>query len=344
MKAFSSGFLLLAFHFLAAGSLSQSPQREEMTVWLASDLVLVPVSVISKKTGLPIGGLKREDLLLLEDGRPQHIVLFGHEDVPLSVLLLVEAWRVEDVARAAPVILNRLKPEDEVAVMIFWERPYLIQELTADKNLVIQKLERLAEEAGEEGTYFVEGPWGGFRVCSMLWNSIYEGAHYLVRVSEPGRRRAMIVFTYGLGEGPPVSEEEKEELKKKVLGQVYQSDIVINGILVGFPAHRFVWGVLGRPFFKPLGMEELVRITGGQIGSIKPGQFLKADKLIQLIDHLRAQYVLGYMPTNATRDGRIRKIKVELSSSAKKRYRDAQLRHRQGYVPQPAGEGAGERK
>jgi len=348
-KALSSGAFAIIFTFAAldfSPVQNQNPAQEQETlVQLRADLVLVPVEVTSKKSGLPVSGLKREDFVIFEDGVLQQIAFFGQDDIPLSLLLLIEAWHIRDVARAARLILARLKPEDEVAAMIFYGNPCLIQGFTKDKDLVAKKLEELAVK-GEHwwGLALLNNTctWQKYyHVYSLLWTSIYEGAEYMLRATERGGRRAMIVFTYNLGEGHPnmMTEKERRELKQKVLKRLYESDIVVSRVLLGYSYRRFIWGVMGRPAFKAFGMDELVKVTGGRMGSAKPGQQLNVDKLAQLIDHLRAQYVLGYVPANAARDGKFRKIKIELSPAAKKKYKDVQLRYRQGYIAAGGREG-----
>jgi VWFA-related protein len=51
------------------------------TLHIQSDLVLTNVVVRDKKTGAPVKGLTRDDFTVLEDGKPQQIVSFDHEDV-----------------------------------------------------------------------------------------------------------------------------------------------------------------------------------------------------------------------------------------------------------------------
>ncbi|MCX7751675.1 MAG: VWA domain-containing protein [Blastocatellia bacterium] len=349
-KVLTSTFLALLSAIPSANVLSvqqneNAAQREELEVRLTADLVLVPVEVTVKKTGLPVTGLKKEDFILFEDDKPQRIVFFGQDDIPLSLLLLVESRFIEEVARAARVVLGYLKPEDEVAIMVFHGKPCVIQELTREKDAVIARLEALAAEERNRGFDASESCWGTYHSIynrySLLWTSVYEGADYLLRSSDRGRRRAMIVFTFNLGEGDPrTSEKERRELRQKVLQRLYESDIVVSGVITSHFYVRFIWGVMGRPFFKGFGIDELVEVTGGRMGSAKPGEALNVEKLARLIAHLRAQYVLGYLPADATADGRLRRIKIELSPAAKKKHKDVELRYRQGYIYRRAREEA----
>jgi len=307
---------------------------QETPVHLKADLVLVPVAVTAKKTGLPVAGLRKEDFVLFDEGIPQKIVFFGQDDLPLSLLLLVEARFFENVARAARVILDRLRPEDEVAMMIFQGGPCLVQKFTTRKEAILDILEDLASKERSWELYQSEKCWGEYYVhYSLLWTSIYEAVTYMLHASERGRRRALLVFTFNLGEGDPrMSEQRRQELRQKVLERLYESDIVVFGVVTSRFYVRFIWGVMGRPLFKGFGMDELVEITGGRMGAAKPGEPPKVDAVARLIEDLRGRYVLGYEPTDITGGGRLRRIKVELSPQAKKRYKDVELRYRQGYI------------
>ena len=54
------------------------------------DLVTVDALVLQKNTARVVGGLKKEDFVLLEDGTKQEITHFSQDSLPLSVLLLID--------------------------------------------------------------------------------------------------------------------------------------------------------------------------------------------------------------------------------------------------------------
>ncbi len=102
-----------------------------------------------KKTGGTSRRVK-ERRFRFDEGVPQEIVFFGQEDLPLSLLSLVESRWFEDVARAVRVIRDRLRPEDDVAVMVFHRDPCVVQRFTAQKEAVIAASEDLASRARRE--------------------------------------------------------------------------------------------------------------------------------------------------------------------------------------------------
>ena len=61
----------------------------------------------------------------------------------------------------------------------------------------------------------------------------------------------------------------------------------------------------------PTMLNDITEVTGGRMFTISNPNEL-ADVATKIGIELRNQYVLGYRPTNMTRDGRWRKIKVKL--------------------------------
>src|SRR5207244_10267407 len=75
--------------FVFSSSSRQSP-ADEQTLKLRSDLVLVDVLPVQKKTGRVIGDLKRDDFTISEDGVQQTVEYFSKDKLPVSVVLLVD--------------------------------------------------------------------------------------------------------------------------------------------------------------------------------------------------------------------------------------------------------------
>src|SRR5690242_6200891 len=83
------------------------------------DLVTVDALVLQKDTARIVGGLKKEDFLIYEDGAKQEITHFSQDALPLSVLFLIDRGGCLDpfgdqVHRATREAIERLKPTDEV--------------------------------------------------------------------------------------------------------------------------------------------------------------------------------------------------------------------------------------
>ncbi len=112
------------------------------------DLVTVDALVLQKNTARIVGGLKKEDFALYEDGAKQEITHFSQDSLPLSVLLLIDRGGCLDpfnaqVHRAAVDAVARLKPVDEVAVMTYHNTTRLLQGFTRNRILIEEALDRI---------------------------------------------------------------------------------------------------------------------------------------------------------------------------------------------------------
>ena len=72
---------------------------------------------------------------------------------------------------------------------------------------------------------------------------------------------------------------------------------------------------------------EIARLTGGR--AVFPGTMKELEPMYASIAaEIHGQYVLGYVPTNAARDGKWRKVEIKLKRPPSERL---QLRTREGY-------------
>src|SRR5215510_6556641 len=124
-----------------------SPSRAEADVKVAEiiktdvDLVTIDALVLQKNTARVVGNLTQQDFLVSEDGSRQTITHFSQDNLPLSVLLLIDRGGCldpfgEEVRRAAKDALSHLKPTDEVAVMTYHDTAELQQGFTRDQRLL----------------------------------------------------------------------------------------------------------------------------------------------------------------------------------------------------------------
>src|SRR2546430_13443903 len=149
-------------------------------------LVAVDALVLQKNTARVVGGLKKEDFVLLEDGAKQEITHFSQDSLPLSVLLLIDRGGCLDpfgdiVHRAASGAIARLKPSDEVAVMTYHDTTRLLQRFTRDRSLIEDALNRVPAH-DEEADH-------------CLNTLFFDAADYMVKASNPVGRRVVIAIT-----------------------------------------------------------------------------------------------------------------------------------------------------
>ena len=84
-----------------------------------------------------VSNLSRDSFSIFEDGKPQKITSFRHEDVPVALGILVDnsgsmlPKRVK-LSEAAVKLVEASQGEDRVFVVNFGENPYLDQDFTSD--------------------------------------------------------------------------------------------------------------------------------------------------------------------------------------------------------------------
>src|SRR5262245_15354919 len=94
------------------------PESSLEVVKVDVDLVKIDAMVLQKNTARIVGGLKKEDFLLYEDGIKQEVTHFSQDELPLSVVLAIDRGPVcpykidtwsDEAHRAAREAIDRLK-------------------------------------------------------------------------------------------------------------------------------------------------------------------------------------------------------------------------------------------
>ena len=303
---------------------NRTPATRDEVVKVDVDLVTIDALVLQKNTARIVGGLKKEDFLLYEDGAKQEITHFSQDTLPLSVLFLIDRGGCLDpfsdtVHRATREAIERLKPTDEVAVMTYHSSTRLLQGFTRSRILIEEALNRV--------------PMHDEEADHCLNKLFFDAADYMARASNPEGRRVIVVIT-GVTrnfdcEGGPSG--------KLAAQQVYESGSVVCGIIPkevgqGLENGVMIWatrmGRLGGAAY--MDIETLANETGGEILGDKPENL---DATFQtLMDHLRNRYNLAFVSTNKKRDGTTRKLKLDLSQPVQKSQGKLVVKARRSYV------------
>jgi hypothetical protein len=149
-------------------------------------LVQVDAQVISKKTHQVAGSLEQHDLRVYEDGVQQQISTFSQDELPLSVVLLVDLTDsvrpvLQALSQGAQQALQHLKPQDEVAVMVYSASTYLLQSFTTDRSLAAAAIDKAAHLGSPEAAFFNE--------------AVFQAGWYLSAAKNPDSRRVILWFT-----------------------------------------------------------------------------------------------------------------------------------------------------
>jgi len=275
-----------------------TPNQPQTTIRTEVALVNVVFSAVDRH-GETVHGLKKEDFVVLEDGRPQNIQYFSDmsqgREVALTIALLIDTsgsiknkleYEKETAAEFFREFLRRNK--DLALIIQFDSEVNLVQDFTEDQDRLIGALDSL--QAGNS---------------TALYDAVYLAVEEKLR-HEFGRR-VMLVITDGDDTSSRLRKEEAIEAAQK-------NDVLIYGIGVrGDYGANF--GVLkkfaeetGGSFFSPHADLEELRAAFQAIGS-----------------ELQGQYSLAYSSTNTKRDGSFREIKIRC------KVRNVKIRARKGY-------------
>src|SRR5256714_12834857 len=139
---------ILSITFLLATTTVAQQREPDEVIKVNTDLVVFDVQVIDKKSKRIIGDLTRDDFVVTDNGVKRQISYFSRDELPLSIILLLDVSRsvrpiLHDIRDGALNALQRLKPEDQVAVMAFSERTGLAQDFTKDRALAARKIQEV---------------------------------------------------------------------------------------------------------------------------------------------------------------------------------------------------------
>jgi len=266
------------------------------------NLVLVPVAV-TDSLGRPVIALSQQDFTVYEEDKPQEIRYFMEEQAPISIAVLLDVSKSMsdkiDSERAAIVeFCNNANPDDEYFAITFSDQPRLL----AGPTQAIDDMERRLT-AVEPG-----GP-------TAMLDAIYL-AEFKLR-SARYRRKVIIIISDG---GDNASRYTLREIKSLI--QESDAQIYAIGLFDTFFVNTLEER-LGKKWLR-----EITDRTGGRTVTVDNRAKLP-QAAAAISREVRNQYVLGYIPVTEG-DGRWRKIKVRVSSSAVKEH--IQASYKEGYM------------
>src|SRR5260370_32059244 len=115
------------------------------------DEVVLHATVVDDKQHI-VTNLDKSSFTVLEDGKPQSIVSFRHEDIPVDMGIVIDnsgsmREKRAKVNQAALNLVRSSNQQDEVFVVNFNDEYYLDQDFTADLLKLKDALEKLMPKA-----------------------------------------------------------------------------------------------------------------------------------------------------------------------------------------------------
>jgi VWFA-related protein len=295
----SRGFCWRAFAllsltiFVSASVLSQQKESEDV-IKVNTDLVVFDAQVIDKKSKRIVGDLTRDDFAVTDNGVNQPISYFSRDELPLSIILLLDVSRsvrpiIHDIRDGALTALQRLKPDDHVAVMAFASETRLEQDFTRDRALVSRRIEEAtATDVLGDGTFL--GP------------ALESAAIHMERAPTANSRRVIIIITDNIA--ATSSRQERD-----VLEQLFDSGTVVYGLIVRGPIGR-VFNIMS--FGQIKAVNKFVDDTGGEV--LGAGKTEVDQRLGLIIDRLRARYAIGFRPGHSGNEN-FRPVEIKVSNA-----------------------------
>lgn len=298
MRVFAFCFGLLGLLLLASTLHAQpvrttvSPERlpaapeldRQSNIRVDTQLVLIPVTVTDPMNRF-VTGLESEHFRVVEADKAQDIIHFASEDSPLSVGMVFDSSgsmsnKLQKSREAAAQFFKTANPEDEFFLVQFNDRPTLAQAFTHEVGDIQNRL-TFAQAKGR----------------TALLDAIYLALSEMKKAKNP--RKALLVISDGADNSSRYTTTEIRNLVKEADVQIYTVGI--------FDAY----GSTSEEMRGPGLLNEISEQTGGRSYTINSVNELP-DVAAKIGIQLRNQYVIGYAPTNLARDGKYRKVKVEL--------------------------------
>lgn len=127
-------------------------------------LVTLYVLVTNPASDEIIGGLVLDDFTVMEDGKPVEIVNFSAGNPgPISTVLAIDRsgsmeaeGKLAGAKQAARAFVDQMRPQDQVALVVFDSAVTTWQDFTSDQNLLRQRIDVVALG---NGTAWYDGVW-----------------------------------------------------------------------------------------------------------------------------------------------------------------------------------------
>jgi Ca-activated chloride channel family protein len=307
IRTLAGGFGGLALAASAAALAAwEPPHPAEKTPAFAVGLDVVEVTVTARDAGgALVGDLRPEDFALREDGREQEVLIFApaarperREELALNLGMLFDTSgsmrKNLRLSQESAVRFLDAIPRARDLFLVFFDRDIRLSRYSSENQQGI--FGRILETQGAGET--------------ALHDAI---ALYLSRVADTPGRKVVILFTDGDDTASRVSSDDVMRMLRASSVTIYPVEFPGErpGTTEAALAHSFLFGLAeasGGRMFHPQASKELATIYRS------------------ILEDLAGQYVIGYVSDNSARDGKFRRIALQVRRAGIK------LRYRPGYL------------
>ena len=267
----------------------ETPQSDRGNLIIRKDVdeVLLHATVIDSRQRI-VTDLDKNAFTVFEDDKPQTIISFHHEDIPVAMAVVIDnsgsmREKRSKVNQAALNLVRASNPKDEVCIVNFNDEYYLDQDFTNNLLKLKEALEKIDAHGG-----------------TALYEAVVASADHLRRNA---RLEKKIVFVVTDGEDN-ASLETLEQAVKQLQAE--------NGPSV------YAIGILGEeehPKRARRALEVIAEHTGGL--AFFPKTLDEVDEISRTVARdIRNQYTIGYKPTSPRSAGGFRAVRVEAKSKS----------------------------
>ncbi|HEY7333950.1 MAG TPA: VWA domain-containing protein [Bryobacteraceae bacterium] len=263
--------------------------------------VTVDVSVLDNR-GHFIPKIPKGNFRILEDNVPQQVTSYSVGEAPMTIAMVIEfsnryqqfyseTWF--QTLQAAYGFVQTLKPDDYVAIVAYDLKPEMLSDFSTNRQDTYDALQRMR--------------FAGFSE-SNLFDALVDTAQ---RMQDIEGRKAILLISSGVDTFSKLTFDKTRRAIQEAGVPIYAF-----GLMQSLRDRAEAYGALG-----PIGQldflqaDNQMRTFATESGGMAffPHFYGEFPGIFQNISQaLRSQYVLTYTPSNQTRDGKFRKIKVEL--------------------------------
>lgn len=302
---------LLLGTLMATGATLALPKAQSQPPVFGGGIEVINLNIsVTDARNRYVTDLGEKDFAVFEDGVHQELSLFTHEDLPISLVLMMDTSasmdeKLPQAQTAAIHFVRTLRPQDLAEVVQFNDRATVLQDFTSSTA---------ALEAAIKKTR-ASGP-------TALHNALYIALKDLEKGKRSAglRRRAVVLLSDGEDTASLITDDQVLDLARKTEISIYP---------VGIRSER----IQDRDRLSYSQAEHLLTAlaqeSGGQV--FFPNSISELDSVYgRIAEELRTQYSLGYVSSNRRRDGKWRRIVVRIPVR-----NDLQIRHKLGYYAPP---------
>jgi Ca-activated chloride channel homolog len=269
-----------------------------------SQLATLNLSVIDRDTNRGVLGLTQSDFRLFEDGIEQRLLQFESASAPFDLILLIDvSGSTRDVVKliraAALRFVEAARPSDRIGIISFAGHPTVISPVTLDREVLRQRVNAIDTATGDTKAY----------------DALDFSLTHLLKGAKNTRRTAIVMMSDGLdGSIPGVQGDGSKLPYGEMLSRVREFDGVLYTLWLN-TEYEALNPLDTQPESFDMGyerMKEMAEAGGGVFYQVERLQDL-AGAYERVVADLGTVYSLAYRPSNKTRDGKWRAVRVTLN-------------------------------